>query len=81
MSTLRVTKVTNAADDGAVEFTKGCNLPLGQSIVNESGEDVIYVNSATGVCTATSFSGPGAGITGLVGTSKSKCIALQMISN
>ena len=57
MSTLRVNKIVNLADDGPVEFSKGVTVPSGQQI---DGDIVI---STVGVVTATSFSGPGTGIT------------------
>ena len=57
MSTLRVNKIVNLADDGPVEFSKGITVPSGQQI---DGDIVI---STVGVVTATSFSGPGTGIT------------------
>ena len=75
MSTLRVNKVVNYNDDGPVEFTKGVEVPVGQSI---SGN----INIA-GVVTATSFVGSGIGITslGVPGEVRtSKAIALTIIT-
>tara|TARA_B100000035_G_scaffold46191_1_gene34932 strand:+ start:1298 stop:1531 length:234 start_codon:yes stop_codon:yes gene_type:complete len=57
MSSLRVNKIVNVADDGPVEFTKGLTVPTGKII---DGDIVI---STVGVVTANSFSGPGTGIT------------------
>jgi len=70
MSTLRVHKITNAQDDGPVEFSKGAILPSGQSIVDENGQSPIEVSTVSGVVTATTFIGSGSLITGLVGASK-----------
>ena len=75
MSTLRVNKISNLNDNGPVEFTKGVEVPVGQSI---SGN----INIA-GVVTATSFVGSGIGITslGVPGEVRiSKAIALTIIT-
>ena len=79
MSTLRVTKITNKDDDGAVEFTKGAILPAGQSIVNEAGASALEI-ATSGVVTATRFSGSGIGLTGIEGTPKGKLIGLVFIT-
>jgi len=78
MSTLRVNKITNLNDDGPVEFSKGVVLPANQSITPER----LLINT-TGIMTATSFSGVGAGITtfGVANeVSNSKAIALTLIT-
>lgn len=79
MSTLRVVKITNLNDDGAVEFTKGATLPTGQSIVDADGSNAIQVSTASGVVTATQFVGDGSGITGLSGTQTGVAIGLMFI--
>tara|TARA_Y100000004_G_scaffold153615_1_gene177429 strand:- start:9791 stop:10024 length:234 start_codon:yes stop_codon:yes gene_type:complete len=57
MSSLRVNKIVNLSDDGPVEFSKGVTVPSGKTI---DGDIVI---STVGVVTASSFSGPGTGLT------------------
>jgi hypothetical protein len=79
MSTLRVTKISNRLDDGAVEFTKGAVLPAGQTIVDDSGVSAIEISTGTGVVTATSFVGNGAGITGLTGAETGKALGLILL--
>jgi hypothetical protein len=79
MSTLKVHKITNKDDDGAVELTKGAILPAEKVIDDGSGTTAILVNSASGVVTATSFSGDAAGITNLTGTTKEKALGLIFI--
>ena len=77
MSTLRVNKISNLNDNGPVEFTKGVEVPIGQSI---SGSGNINI---AGVVTATSFSGNGSEITtfGVPGeVNIPKSIALIIIS-
>lgn len=79
MSVLRVTKITNKDDDGAVEFTRGAILPAGTNIVNENGADVIEISSS-GIVTATSFQGDGSALTGIEGTPKGKLIGFVLIT-
>jgi hypothetical protein len=77
MSALRTTKITDFNGTGPVEFSKGVTLPSGQVI---SG--TVLINT-TGVVTATTFSGVGAGITtfGVAGeASNSRVIALNLIA-
>lgn len=75
MSTLRVTKLVDRLATGAVEFTKGATLPVGQTILDTSGNPNIVINSS-GIVTATSFVGDGSQITGLSGTPKGKALGL-----
>ena len=63
MSRIRANKITNKAGTGAVELEKGAHLPTGIGITGAGGMNV------TGVITATSFSGSGAGLTGIDATS------------
>ena len=63
MSRIRANKITNKAGTGAVELEKGAHLPTGIGITGAGGINV------TGVITATSFSGSGAGLTGIDATS------------
>ena len=79
MSTLRVTKISNRLDDGAIEFTRGAILPVGQAIVDDSGASAIEISTNTGVVTATSFAGSGAGITGLSGAETGKALGLILL--
>lgn len=77
MSALRTAKITDFNGTGPVEFSKGVTVPSGQTI---SGTVVI---NTTGVVTATTFSGSGAGVTtfGVVGeASNSRVIALNLIA-
>ena len=62
MSRIRANKITNKAGTGAVELEKGAHLPTGIGITGAGGMNV------TGVITATSFSGSGAGLTGIDAT-------------
>ena len=75
MSVLRVNKITNRQDDGAIEFTKGLTIAVENPITDADGNNAIQV-SAAGVVTATSFIGNGAGITGLTGPSKGNSIGI-----
>ena len=63
MSRIRANKITNKAGTGAVELEKGAHLPTGIGITGAGGMNV------TGVLTAASFSGSGAGLTGIDATS------------
>ena len=63
MSRIRANKITNKAGTGAVELEKGAHLPTGIGITVAGSINV------TGVITAASFSGSGAGLTGIDATS------------
>ena len=63
MSRIRANKITNKLGTGAVELEKGAHLPIGMGITGAGGLNI------TGVVTATSFSGSGAGLTGIDATS------------
>jgi hypothetical protein len=63
MSRIRENKITNKAGTGAVELEKGAHLPTGIGITGAGSINV------SGVITATSFSGSGAGLTGIDATS------------
>lgn len=54
MSTLKVNKITNANDDGPIEFTTG-------AIIARLDSETI---NATGIITATAFIGDGSNLTG-----------------
>ena len=62
MSRIRANKITNKAGTGAVELEKGAHLPTGIGI---TGAGSINLSC---VITATSFSGNGAGLTGIDST-------------
>ena len=62
MSRIRANKITNKLGTGAVELEKGAHLPIGMGITGAGGLNI------TGVVTATSFSGSGAGLTGIDAT-------------
>ena len=55
MSSLRVNKIVNLNDDGAIEFSKGLTILANNPIASGA----VVVNT-TGVVTATSFKGSGA---------------------
>lgn len=74
MSTLKINKLVNLNDDGAVEFSKGLTLPSGYGLDPES-----YKINSSGIVTATTFYGAGTGITGLSGVSTKKAIALSFL--
>lgn len=74
MSSLRVNKIVNLNDDGAIEFSKGLTILSNNPIASGA----VVVNT-TGVVTATSFRGSGAGLTGLAGVSSKKAIAMSFI--
>jgi hypothetical protein len=77
MSALRTTKITDLNGTGPVEFTRGATVPSGQVITG-----TVVINT-TGIVTATSFSGVGAGITTFGVTdevSNSKAIAYSLIT-
>ena len=63
MSRIRANKITDKIGTGAVELEKGAHLPIGIGITGAGGLNI------TGVVTATSFSGSGAGLTGIDATS------------
>ena len=63
MSRIRANKITNKLGTGAVELEKGAHLPIGMGITGAGGLNI------TGVVTAVSFSGNGAGLTGIDATS------------
>ena len=62
MSRIRANKITNKAGTGAVELEKGAHLPTGIGITGAGSINL------SGVITATSFSGNGAGLTGIDST-------------
>lgn len=72
MSTLRVDQITNEAGTGAVEFSQGVSIPAGKTITGDI--------SLTGIVTATTFVGSGAGLTAPSGVSNVKMIALNLIT-
>jgi len=62
MSRIRANKITNKLGTGAIELEKGAHLPIGMGITGAGGLNI------TGVVTATSFSGNGAGLIGVAST-------------
>lgn len=71
MSTLRVNQVTNEAGTGAVEFSQGIEFPANSTLTTDI--------TLTGVCTSTSFSGNGSGLTASFAISNSKLYAYNFI--
>lgn len=91
MSTLRVNKIVNLNDDGPIEFTKGVEVPIGQSlngdfVVNTTGvvtSTSLVVNgnmNLSGIVTASSFQGSGINLTNVPGTPNGKGIAFTLIA-
>lgn len=91
MSVLRVNKLVNLDDNGPIEFTKGANLPSGQTIngnieINSVGvvtSTSLVINgnmNLSGVVTANSFRGRGIGLTNVPGTPNGKGIAFTLIA-
>ena len=74
MSSLRVNKIVNLNDDGPIEFSKGLTILANNPIASGA----VVVNT-TGVVTATSFRGSGAGLTGIPGVETKKAIAMSFI--
>lgn len=79
MSTLRVIKISNLNEDGAVELTKGAVLPAEQQIVDTNGTNAIQISTSAGVVTATKFNGNGNAITGLTGTPTGRALGLILV--
>lgn len=79
MSTLRVIKISNLNEDGAVELTKGAVLAAEQQILDPDGTNAIQISTSAGVVTATKFSGNGSAITGLVGTPTGRALGLILV--
>ena len=79
MSTLRVIKISNLNEDGAVELTKGAVLPAEQQILDPNGANAIQISTSAGVVTATKFVGNGAAITGLTVTPTGRALGLILV--
>ena len=62
MSKLQVDTIVNLDDSGAPSLRYGAEVPVGYGITGAGGINI------TGVCTATSFSGSGSGLTGVAST-------------
>ena len=60
MSKVRSDNISNRANDGAPKLTFGAEVPVGYGITGAGGINI------TGVVTATSFSGDGSGLTGVI---------------
>lgn len=71
MSTLRVDQIANESGTGAVEFSQGVSIPADKTITGDI--------SLTGIVTATTFVGTGAGLTISGGITNSKTFALNLI--
>ena len=89
MSKIKVNKITNRNEDGAVELTKGATIPSGGTLnivgdVNITGiltaasYSVTNIN-VTGVITATNFVGNGSQLTNLPSVTNGKMIAYKRI--
>ena len=71
MSTLRVDQITNEAGTGAVEFSQGVSIPANKTITGDI--------SLTGIVTATTFVGSGAGLTISGAAQNAKTFALNFL--
>lgn len=71
MSTLRVDQITNEAGTGAVEFSQGVSIPADKTITGNI--------TLTGIVTATTFVGTGAGITATGTIPSSRVFALNFL--
>lgn len=90
MSTLRVNKIVNKLDNAGPEFSDGLTISNGLtgdvSYSSASGTITAGTLSASddvtvsGIVTANSFSGNGAGLTNVPGLPTAKAIALTFIS-
>ena len=88
-SQVRVDKISNLAETGAVELTFGASIPSGQTLavagnLNSSGIATVGVLSATsanitGVLTATKFIGDGSGLTQVPLINAGKACAFSII--
>lgn len=72
MSVLKVNNISNLNNNGAPQFSNGMTISGGKTITGNI--------SLTGVCTATSFSGDGSGITVEGGASNSKIFGIVYIT-
>ena len=73
MAKIKVNSIVNRNDDGATELKFGASIPAGQSISGSGNINIV------GVVTATSFSGNGSDLTGLIIATASKTIAFKKI--
>lgn len=73
MSKIKTNSIVNRNDDGAVTFTQGATVPVGQIFSVEGGVSI------TGVCTATSFSGDGSALSNLRVIGAGKVFAYRLI--
>ena len=88
-SQIRVDKIADLNDSGAVNLPYGGNIPTGQTLsisgnINNTGVSTIGILSATsanitGVITATSFVGDGSALTGIPVVTSSKAVAFAYI--
>jgi len=89
MSVLKVNKISNANDDGPVEFTQGLTVSstgiTGDIEINSSGIvtstslDVGSIN-LSGVATAGSFVGKGTDLTNVPGILLAKAVAYSIVT-
>lgn len=90
MSTLRVNKLVNQLDSAGPQFSDGVTISngiTGDITYNSAGGTITAGSlsatgdvSVTGILTANSFSGSGAGLTGIPGLPTGKAVALTFIS-
>ena len=90
MSTLRVNKIVNQLDSAGPQFSDGMTISNGLTgdVTYDSPSGTITAGtlsasgdvSVTGILTANSFSGNGAGLTNVPGLKTGKAVALTFIS-
>lgn len=73
MSKIKTNSIVNKNDDGAVTFTQGATVPVGQIFSVEGGVNV------TGIITATSFNGDGSALSNLRVIGAGKAFAYRLI--
>jgi hypothetical protein len=73
MSYLKVNKITNLADNGAVNFSAGLNLAAGAEI-----DGTVVAN--VGFCTAATLSGSGANLTGIAGIGAGIAVVIPFVA-
>ncbi len=89
MSKIRADSIVDTNDAAAVELTYGASIPVGQTFniqgnLNHTGISTVGILTITnanvsGIVTATTFKGNGAGLTNIPAASIGKIFALQTI--
>ena len=75
MPQLKVDSITNRSDTGAPTLTQGATIPSGKTISGAGNMDVV------GVLTATTFSGNGTALTGIIPITIGKVYSIKIITD